>query len=101
MKEILSDELIGLEVEVVECSDSTKIGIQGKVIDETLKTLVLETERGNKTIAKKDCIFCFDYKKQAIYVEGKMLQSRPENRIKKARHLSRKWRLPKFFFKKK
>ena len=100
MKEILADELIGLDVEVVECSDSTKIGLIGKVIDETLKTLIIETEYGKKTIAKKECIFCFEYKKQTVYVDGKMIQSRPEDRIKKAKHLSRKWRLPKFFFRK-
>ena len=100
MKEILADELIGLEVEVVECSDSSRIGICGRVIDETMKTLVIETERGKKTIAKKECVFCFEYKNQSVYVDGKMIQSRPEDRIKKARHLSRKWRLPKFFFRK-
>ena len=99
MKEILADELIGLEVEVVECSDTSKVGIKGKVVDETLKMMIIETKKGEKKIAKDECVFCFKYKEQQVYVDGKMILSRPEDRIKKAKHLLRKWRLPKFFFK--
>ena len=58
-KNIIIHELIGLEVVVVNHSDPTLIGLRGKVVDETMKTLVLETERGEKVVPKEYGVFCF------------------------------------------
>ena len=99
MEEILADELIGLEVEVADSTDPSKIGIKGRVVDETMKTLVVETERGRKVLPKAECKFIFDYRGKRVEVDGKLLVARPEDRIKKGKHLARKWRIPKFFLK--
>ena len=101
MWEIIADELIGLEVEVVESTDKNKIGIRGRVIDETMKMLVIETEKGIKKVPKAECAFIFSYKGKKVKVDGRLLVARPEDRIKKALHLRRKWRIPEFFFKRK
>ncbi|MDD4250740.1 MAG: ribonuclease P protein component 1 [Candidatus ainarchaeum sp.] len=75
---ILYHELIGLNVKVVESSDPKKIGINGKIIDETKNTFILENK---KIIPKKECIFEFDLNEKII-VDGKMILKKPENRIK-------------------
>jgi len=97
--EIVADELIGLKIEVLESKDRGKKGIKGKVIDETMKMLIIETEEGIKKVPKAECIFVFDYKGKRVKVDGRLLVGRPEDRIKKALHLKRKWRIPEFFFK--
>jgi len=99
--EILADELIGLKVEIVDSTDKGRIGIKGRVVDETMKMLVIETERGIKKVPKAECVFLFDYRGKKVKVDGRLLVARPEDRIKRAFHLKRKWRIPKFFFKRK
>lgn len=98
---LLADELIGLRVKVVKAADSGKQGITGKIVDETYGTFVVKTAGGEKTVPKDECIFEFFYDKKWVRVDGRMLVARPEDRIKRAGKLSRKWRLPRFFFKRK
>lgn len=85
---ILRNEIIGLETEVLKDSNPANVGIRGKVIDETMKTLVI---RGTGTwrIAKKDAVFKFLLDGVAVKVEGKALMGRPEDRVKKQN--KRKW----------
>jgi ribonuclease P protein subunit POP4 len=85
---ILQNEIIGLEAEVLSDSNPKNIRIRGKVIDETMKTLVI---RGTGTwrIAKKDAVFKFLLDGVAVKVEGKALMGRPEDRVKKQN--KRKW----------
>lgn len=83
-KNLVRHELIGLEVEVLDSTNKYQKGIKGKVIDETYNTLVIETEKGEKRVSKKDCVFAFklpDGKK--ILVEGWVIVGKPEDRIKK------------------
>lgn len=79
---ILQHEIIGLETEVLNDSNPGNIHIRGRVIDETMKTLVI---RGKRTwrIAKKDAVFKFNLDGTTVQVEGKALIGRPEDRVKK------------------
>ena len=43
-KNIFYHELIGLELKVVDSSNPSLIGLQGTVIDETKKTLLIEVK---------------------------------------------------------
>jgi ribonuclease P protein subunit POP4 len=85
---ILQHELIGLEIEVLEDNNICNKGIKGKVIDETMNTLIIKTNV-KKRIAKKNAVFKFKLKGEAVKVEGRALISRPEDRLKKAN--KRKW----------
>lgn len=96
---LLADELIGLPVRVVRSTDPGKEGLKGRVLDETYGTLRIETESGTKTVPKAECTFAFHYKGEWREVDGRLLVARPEDRIKRGRRLSRKWRFPEFFFK--
>lgn len=75
---IYEHELIGLDAEVIDCSDEKKIGISGEVIDESRDTLIIE----GKHIVKENCRFLFQLPggKEAE-ISGKDIQGRPEDRI--------------------
>ena len=53
-------ELIGLPVRVTDSTDPTRIGIEGRVVDETTNTLRIETaDSGVKQVPKAGAAFTF------------------------------------------
>ena len=84
-KNLIYHELIGLNVEIIDSSAESLIGIKGKVIDETNNTLMIETSDNNEKLVAKDVsIFQFEVPDGTyLEVDGKILLSRPEDRIKK------------------
>lgn len=83
IKNILQHELIGLDCDVVNSKNKDTIGIKGKIVDETMKTLSIETEKGVKKIFKQGTEFKVDLNGKKVIIEGDCLISRPEDRIKK------------------
>ncbi len=75
-------------MEVLDDSNPSNVKIRGKVVDETMKTLVIRSA-GMKRIAKKDAVFKFSLGGVAVKVEGRTLMGRPEDRVKKQN--KRKW----------
>ncbi|WP_295722751.1 ribonuclease P protein component 1 [uncultured Methanobrevibacter sp.] len=84
-KNLIYHELIGLNLEVTDSSTKSLIGIKGKVIYETKKTFTIETlDNNEKLLAKDISIFQFEVPDGTyLEVDGKILLSRPEDRIKK------------------
>ena len=84
-RNLVRHELIGLKVKVSGSADPTHKGMSGKVIDETYNTLTVEARRGReKTVIKRNSVFVFTLPdKTKVQVEGNLLVSRPEDRIKK------------------
>ena len=82
---LVRHELASLPVKVIKSADPTQKGLSGKVIDETYSTIKIETKDGKeKTVIKGNCVFVFTIPdKTKIQVDGKLLISRPEDRIKK------------------
>ncbi len=89
-KDLVRHELIGLEAEIASSSNPASVGMKGKVVDESRNTLSIETAPGvTKTAIKDQCTFLFTLPSgKKVKVEGKLLVSRPEDRVKK-KH--RKW----------
>lgn len=88
-KNIVKHELIGLGVEIADSKNPSNKGVKGTVINETRNTLVIETDKGEKTLLKEQCVFVFELPDGGkIRIDGKLLVSRPEDRIKKK---FRKW----------
>jgi ribonuclease P protein subunit POP4 len=85
---ILQNEIIGLNVEVLHDSNPLNIHVRGKVIDETMKTLVIKNTKIQR-IAKQNAILEINIDNRKITVEGKNLIGKPENRVKKQN--KRKW----------
>jgi len=82
---LVRHELIGLNVRIAKSTDQTQKGLKGKVIDETYNTIKVETKEGKeKVIPKSNTIFIFALPNGVkVEVDGKILISRPEDRIKK------------------
>ena len=79
---IFAHELIGLEATVKCSNDKNKEGLHGKIVDETKNLLVLETEKGLKSLPKKECVFEFEIGNEKAIVEGKKILDKPEDRVK-------------------
>ena len=74
-------ELIGLKAEVAEGSSA---GVKGKVVDETMSMLEIESDGNVKKIAKKNSKFIFTLpSRKRVLVTGEVILARPEDRIKK------------------
>ncbi len=84
-KNIFMHELIGLNVTIKESTDNSRIGIKGIVVDETMQTLKLKTNNGEKIVPKLECVFEFDINEK-IVVDGKLIMKRPEDRVKEWRN---------------
>ena len=82
-KNILRHELIGLECTVVKADNKSQIGISGKIVDETRKTIVIESSKGLRTIPKQGSVFRMKLPKETADVPGNLLIAKPEDRIKK------------------
>lgn len=80
---IIAHEWIGLNVEVVNSTNQSEVGIKGRVVDETKNTLKISTEKGLKTVIKKGRVFRVKFAGKLIDVSGDLINFRPEERIKK------------------
>lgn len=69
-------ELIGINVKV------PRLGIEGRIIDETKNMFTIETKKGIKKVIKMNNRFDFEIGKEIVSIEGRSLNSRPEDRIK-------------------
>jgi len=86
---LVRHELIGLKAEVVSSANKSQAGAKGIVTGETRQTLTIETGNGERSFAKDQCVFRFTLPSgEKVKVDGKILVSRPEDRIKKK---FRKW----------
>jgi ribonuclease P protein subunit POP4 len=82
---IISDELIGRTVTIIECTDPSWVNQTGLIIDETQQTFRIEIKKKQKQIAKQTATFAFEYHGKKTIVKGSRLVYRPEDRIKKTR----------------
>ncbi len=85
---IIRHELIGLECVVSKASNKGHAGISGKIVDETLKTIIISHKGTNKRIPKQGTVFRIMLDNKEVDVDGDYLIARPEDRIKKK---FRKW----------
>jgi ribonuclease P protein subunit POP4 len=77
-------ELVGLRLRVVQSSDGGMVGMEGIVVDETRKTLVIEGE-GRRTLPKRGNAFEFTLEDGSTAVlVGDEIAYRPEDRTKRA-----------------
>uniref|UniRef100_A0A7C4WET5 Ribonuclease P protein subunit n=1 Tax=Geoglobus ahangari TaxID=113653 RepID=A0A7C4WET5_9EURY len=65
----------------MESPNPCEVGINGVIVDETMKTLRIETPKGIKTVAKKGRIFAVEVDGIMFKVSGDLITFRPEERI--------------------
>ena len=52
MSDSIHMPFLARNIHVTESTDPTLVGISGQVIEETRRTIVIQTSNGNKTLAK-------------------------------------------------
>jgi len=83
-KNLPQHEFIGLRIEIMKSRNKTQTGLKGKVIDETQKTIKMETKNGEKTVQKSGSLFRFTLPNgKKTTLKGDAIVARPEDRIKK------------------
>lgn len=82
-REIVKQELIGLDITIINAKNQDLIGLKGKVIDETKNTLTIEQDNKIKKILKDQVIFNTKVDNKTIQINGKLLLGRPEERLKR------------------
>jgi ribonuclease P protein subunit POP4 len=96
---LIYHELMGLEIRVMHSTNSSLIGTQGRIIDETKNMLIIENSKSRVLkIPKADSEFLFRIPAELsengsdkfVKIQGNLLLSQPENRIKNIKKL-RKW----------
>ncbi len=88
-RNILRHELIGLEAGVVSSRNPSHRAVKGFIIDESMKTLVIEQDGEAKRVPKRDATFIIKLPSGLVEVEGAALYGRPEDRVKKK--IKRRW----------
>ena len=78
---IIHHELIGLDTKVVESTNRSLEGLEGRIVDETKNTLTIETCEKEKRVPKSCSSFVFSTPDLKVKVDGRLLLSQPENRI--------------------
>ncbi|HEV8361183.1 MAG TPA: ribonuclease P protein subunit [Candidatus Thermoplasmatota archaeon] len=79
-------ELIGLRARVVASGHRNYLGLEGRVVDETMKTFTLDTSTKEVLVPKQGQVFEFTISGgQRETLQGKDLVHRPEDRTRKAR----------------
>lgn len=86
---LIQNELIGLNVEIIQCTNPYVQNIKGKIIDETKNMLIIRQRGVNKKVIKKNTVLKFRLNDEEIKVDGSKLIGRPEDRIKEK--IKRKW----------
>ncbi len=81
-KNILRHEIIGLPCKVISAQNSSHVGTSGKIVDETIKTVLIK-DMTKKRIPKKGTVFRMRINTKEVDIEGDYLVARPEDRIKK------------------
>lgn len=86
---IIHHELIGLDTKVVDSTNRSLIGIEGRIVNETKNIITIQTDAQEKKIPKSCSSFIFTipsvegkrYLPLTIKVNGRLLLLQPENRI--------------------
>jgi ribonuclease P protein subunit POP4 len=87
---IVQDEFIGLEANVVKCSNPSVVGLKGQVVDETRNTFTLSCDSERKVVIKDTAVFDFTLSNGTVVeIDGKVIMGRPEDRLKK--RIRRAW----------
>ena len=88
-RNVLRHELIGLEAGVVSSRNPSHRAVKGFIVDESMRTLVIERDGEAKRIPKRDATFIIKLPSGLVEVEGAAMYGRSEDRVKKK--IKRRW----------
>ena len=88
-RNVLRHELIGLEASIVRSKNPSHRAVKGVIVDESMKTLIIEQDGEVKRVPKRDATFIIKLPRDLVEVEGAALYGKPEDRVKK--RIKRRW----------
>ncbi len=59
--------------------------VRGLIVDETMKTFTVDTGSGEVMVPKAENSFCMEFDGKTVWIEGRRILYRPEDRIKKVK----------------
>jgi len=77
---LVRHELAGLDVAVEGSPNADLVGVAGRVVDETMRTLLVGTGEGVTQVPKADATFRFELSAATVVVDGERLVARPARR---------------------
>ena len=80
MSQIINLPWLSRNLEVTDSTDPTLVGISGTVVDETRRTILVNTGGNEVTLAKDTIRFTIEDEE----IDGTLVGQRPEERIGKA-----------------
>ncbi|HIH14244.1 MAG TPA: ribonuclease P protein component 1 [Nanoarchaeota archaeon] len=81
---VVRHELIGLHAKVVQARNTANLKLAGKIVNETYKTLVIDTRTGEKRLFKDQVVMQLELPdRKKVEVDGQLLVARPWDRLKK------------------
>jgi ribonuclease P protein subunit POP4 len=87
---ILQHELVGLETHVLKSSDPGQISTRGVIRSESRNMIGIESDDRIIMVHKRTCVFDITLPSGIrMQVDGRLLQGRPEDRMKK--RINRSW----------
>jgi len=95
---VLGHEIIGLPVRVSSSHDSTKVGVTGAIVDETMNTILIETRNGDgetriMVLPKSESHFTLELPSgELIEIDGCRMIEHPWERTKKLAKNLKRWR---------
>ncbi|MEM3064831.1 MAG: ribonuclease P protein subunit [Candidatus Nitrosotenuis sp.] len=78
----MNNELVGLQAQIAKSTNKSLVGLEGKIIDETMHMLTLQTVRGLKMIPKQHNVWKFTLSGQDLLIDGNTIAKRPEDRLR-------------------
>jgi len=83
-KNIYFHELIGLKITVLDYPDPSIAGVSGRIIDETRKTLLIETSKKRiiRLLKQKGVFEITLPTGEKVIIRGSQILARPEDRLK-------------------
>ncbi len=79
-KTIFPHELIGEKIRIVKAANKSNVGKEGKIVDETKETIIIEQNGKTKILLKNEIIF--ELVGSGKIIAGREIARRPEDRIK-------------------
>ncbi|MCD6414822.1 MAG: ribonuclease P protein subunit [Candidatus Diapherotrites archaeon] len=83
LDELARHELIGLNCRVIGSSQKSLVGVEGRIVDETLNMLIVETSTGEKRLQKESVTLEIEFPEGKFVISGKDIMQRPYERLKK------------------
>lgn len=80
---ILTEIFLGKNIKVINSCDKSKIDLEGIVLNETKNCFEIKTDKGNKNIPKKECIFNIEINGVNEKINGEEICYNIAERIKK------------------